>query len=77
MSPEEQALAAKEPTFADLCDQVRETRKAHLRAIRAVEMAVAHVNELRMAMETAHDAANAAGMALDAFIDRECAVERC
>ena len=75
MSPEEQALADKEPTFADLCDRVRESRRAHLRAEAGLVAAMERMSALRKAEQDASDAAHIAMRDLDAFIARECAVE--
>ncbi len=74
MSPREQALADASPTFADLCDRVRQTRIAHMRAIQAREAAEERVKQLRKAEEEAEDTADRATYALDDFIGRECSI---
>lgn len=76
MNREEIALANKGGrSFADLCDDVRETTKAHIRAIEARERAEQYVKVLKQAEDDADDAADEARLALNRFIERECEVE--
>jgi hypothetical protein len=76
MSPDEIALANRGGRgFADLCDDVRRTRIAHIRAITAREAAEQRVKQLRAAEDAAADLADRATYALDAFIERECSLE--
>ena len=75
MSPEEIALANKGGrSFADLCDDVRQAKMAHLRAIHAVERAEEHLKAARKAQDAARDAEDLAMDRLEAQIARECAL---
>lgn len=75
MNAREKALANQHPTFADLCDRIRTTRQAHLRAIAALEAAQDRVkvlsNEVARCVIDEDDASDA----LDEFIARETQVE--
>lgn len=75
MSPAEKALAAKNPTFADLCEAVRQTRRAQLRAKAATAAARARLDEVIKAERDAENASCHAMEAMDEFIDRECALD--
>lgn len=75
MSPEELALAAQSPTFADLCDQVRQARTRWNRAIQALEAAELAVTQAKALVARYDDEEDAARKALDHFIDLETKVE--
>jgi len=75
MSPEEQALADKSPTFADLCDRMRQARRNHIRAMNAVEAAESNLKVAQKAEADAVDLVEKAEDTLRTFIDRETAVE--
>lgn len=75
MSPAELALAAQNPTFADLCDQVRQARILWNRAIKALEAAELAVTSAKALVERYDDEEDAARKALERFIDRETEVE--
>ncbi|WP_339347473.1 hypothetical protein [uncultured Sphingomonas sp.] len=68
MNAREKALADQNPTFADLCDRVRTTSRARIRAKVAHERAL---GDLRRAEQ----ADNEARAALDDLIARETKVE--
>jgi hypothetical protein len=75
MNAREKALANQHPTFSDLCDRIRTTRQAHLRAVAALEAAQDRVkvlsNEVARCVSDEDDASDA----LDEFIARETQVE--
>jgi hypothetical protein len=64
VSPAEQALVDASPTFADLCERVREARRAHDRVLHRASV-------VRDELEKARQAAREADEALNAFIVRE------
>ena len=75
MTPEEIALANRGGrSFADLCDDVRQAKVKHLRAIRQVEWAEEQLTAAKAARDAAQDAHDNAMDALDNFITRECAI---
>lgn len=75
MSPDAQALANNSPTFADLCDRVRQAKISHLRAIKAVERAESELKAAKEREASAIVATEEAEDALNAMIERECVIE--
>lgn len=68
-------LAANTPTFADLCDAVRQARIRWNRAIQAKEAAEAALTSAKALVDRYDDEEDAARKALEAFIDRETEVD--
>ncbi|MEE8612073.1 MAG: hypothetical protein V3V60_13445 [Sphingomonas aquatilis] len=75
MNAKELALAANSPTFADLCDDVRQARIKWNRALKAQEAAEAALAAAKELVARFDDEDDAARKALDAFIDRQIDVE--
>jgi hypothetical protein len=75
MSPHEQALADKSPTFADLCDQMRQAKRNHMRAVSALETAKLAVARASEAADKALAETDEAEDRLHEFIARETDVE--
>lgn len=75
MNAHERALAEKNPTFPDLCDRIRQAKIAHLRAIKSVERAQAELKAAKDREAAAITATEEAEDALNAMIERECALE--
>lgn len=75
MNAKERALVAENPTFADLCDEVRRARTEWNRALKAQEAAEAALDSAKALVARCDDNEDAARKALEAFIDRETEVE--
>jgi hypothetical protein len=75
VSPAEQALMDASPSFADLCDRVRQARIRWNRAIQARNAAEAALKAADTLVERYDDEEEAARKALERFIDREPDVE--
>lgn len=73
MSPAEQALIDKSPTFADLCWKVREARIALKAAQRHRERCQTIISQAKAVENTRREAVDEAEAALDAYVERECA----
>lgn len=59
------------PTFADLCEEVRRTRREHLRAVDAQEVAEEALKAAKASVSKTLDAVDDAQGALERFIDAE------
>lgn len=61
-------------TFTDLCEQLRRARRQHHALLQKAEAAKQHAKDCESAQQAAVEACEAAQVALDRFIDRECEV---
>ena len=61
-------------TFTDLCEQLRTARRLHHVLVQKAEAAKQHAKDADQAEQAAVEACEAAQIALDNFIDRECEV---